>query len=81
MATDVVSVNPARPAEIVATFPAASEADVDAAVVRAAAAQPAWSEMPIPTMSTSSPSRERIEVRVAMLSRQSSFERSPLERG
>ncbi|HYL50665.1 MAG TPA: aldehyde dehydrogenase family protein [Acidimicrobiia bacterium] len=48
MATDVVSVNPARPAEIVATFPAASAADVDAAVVRAAAAQPAWSEMPIP---------------------------------
>ena len=45
---NVVSVNPARPAETIATFVAATPADVDAAVTRAAAAQPAWAATPIP---------------------------------
>ena len=44
----IVSVNPARPGEIVATFPSASAAEVDAAVARAAAAQLAWAEVPVP---------------------------------
>ncbi len=48
MAAEVVSVNPARPGEIIATFAAATEADVDAAVTRAARAQRAWAEVPIP---------------------------------
>jgi acyl-CoA reductase-like NAD-dependent aldehyde dehydrogenase len=48
MATEVVSVNPARPGETVATFNAANPADVDAAVTRAARSQPAWAEVPIP---------------------------------
>jgi alpha-ketoglutaric semialdehyde dehydrogenase len=48
MTTEVVSVNPARPGEVVATFAAASEADVDTAVMRARRAQPAWAEVPIP---------------------------------
>ena len=48
MTTEVVSVNPARPGELVATFTAATDGDVDAAVTRAARAQPAWAAVPIP---------------------------------
>ena len=46
--SNVVSVNPARPAETIATFTAANPADVDAAVARAAAAQREWAAIPIP---------------------------------
>ena len=46
--TDVISVNPARPSEVVATFPAATATDVDAAVARAKAAQSEWAAIPIP---------------------------------
>ena len=42
------SVNPARPAEVVAEFPVATATDVDAAVARAAAAQRAWARVPVP---------------------------------
>src|SRR4051794_5157433 len=45
---DIVSVNPARPAEVVATYPCATAADVDAAVARAAAAQRDWVRVPVP---------------------------------
>src|SRR5690349_5507297 len=45
---DIVSVNPARPTEIVASFAPATAADVDAAVARAAAAQREWAAVPIP---------------------------------
>jgi aldehyde dehydrogenase (NAD+) len=45
---DVISVNPARPGDVVATFTPATAADVDAAVARAAAAQREWAAMPIP---------------------------------
>ena len=48
MTTEVVSVNPARPAETVASFAAATEADVDAAIARASTAQREWAEVPIP---------------------------------
>jgi aldehyde dehydrogenase (NAD+) len=40
--------NPARPAEIVGTYPAADSAAVDAAVRRAAAAQREWATVPVP---------------------------------
>jgi aldehyde dehydrogenase (NAD+) len=46
--TEVVSVNPARPREQIATFPVSTPSTVDAAVARAARAQPAWAEIPIP---------------------------------
>ena len=42
------SVNPARPAEVVGTFPVATAADVDHAVAAAALAQRAWSRIPVP---------------------------------
>jgi aldehyde dehydrogenase (NAD+) len=48
MTANVVSVNHARPDEVVAEFPAATAADVAAAVDRAAAAQPAWARVPVP---------------------------------
>jgi aldehyde dehydrogenase (NAD+) len=43
------SVNPARPAEVIGTFPAMGAAEVDAAVTAAAAAQAHWARVPIPT--------------------------------
>ncbi|HWS47758.1 MAG TPA: aldehyde dehydrogenase family protein [Acidimicrobiia bacterium] len=48
MAGEVVSVNPARSGDVVATRRAATESDIDAAVQRAAAAQRSWAGMPIP---------------------------------
>jgi acyl-CoA reductase-like NAD-dependent aldehyde dehydrogenase len=48
MSNQVVSVNPAHPAEVVATFGVSSAADVDAAVERASHAQRDWSRVPIP---------------------------------
>jgi aldehyde dehydrogenase (NAD+) len=42
------SVNPARPAEIIAEFDVSTAADVDDAVARAADAQRSWSRVPIP---------------------------------
>jgi aldehyde dehydrogenase (NAD+) len=48
MVAEIVSVNPTRPDERIATFPVASERDVDAAVTRATAAQRAWADVPIP---------------------------------
>jgi aldehyde dehydrogenase (NAD+) len=42
------SVNPARPAEVIAEYPVASAADVDTAVARAAGAQRAWRSVPVP---------------------------------
>jgi acyl-CoA reductase-like NAD-dependent aldehyde dehydrogenase len=42
------SFNPAKPADIVDTFLAQTKADVDAAVVRAAAAQREWAKVPVP---------------------------------
>jgi aldehyde dehydrogenase (NAD+) len=44
----VSSVNPARPAEVVAVFPVASPDDVDRAVTQAAAAQRSWASVPVP---------------------------------
>ncbi len=44
----VASVNPARPAEVIAEYPVATTADVDAAVARAREAQRAWSTLPVP---------------------------------
>ncbi len=43
-----LSRNPARPDDVVGTFPAHGAADVDAAVARAAEAQRAWASRPIP---------------------------------
>jgi aldehyde dehydrogenase (NAD+) len=40
--------NPARPDDVVGTFPAHTAADVDGAVARAAEAQRAWARRPIP---------------------------------
>jgi alpha-ketoglutaric semialdehyde dehydrogenase len=40
--------NPARPSEVVGRFAASDEADVDAAVTAACAAQPAWAATPAP---------------------------------
>ena len=48
MRAEIVSVNPARPGETVATFPVADAAAVDAAVARAARAQREWAAEPIP---------------------------------
>ena len=45
---DIVSVNPARPDEVVATYPGATSSDVDTAVARARAAQQQWARTPIP---------------------------------
>jgi aldehyde dehydrogenase (NAD+) len=42
------SVNPARPAEVLGTFPQMGAAEVDAAVSAAAAAQRAWAKVPVP---------------------------------
>ncbi len=42
------SVNPARPAEVIGTFPTMGAAEVDAAVTAAAAAQARWARVPIP---------------------------------
>jgi aldehyde dehydrogenase (NAD+) len=42
------SVNPARPAEVVATYPQHGAADVDAAVATAARAQREWAGVPVP---------------------------------
>ena len=48
MTAEVVSVNPARPDEVVATFAAATDSEVASAVAAAVDAQPAWAEVPIP---------------------------------
>jgi alpha-ketoglutaric semialdehyde dehydrogenase len=40
--------NPARPSEVIGQFAASDEADVDAAVAAACAAQPAWGATPAP---------------------------------
>ena len=48
MPNEVVSVNPAHPAEVVARYSVASTAEVDAAVTRASHAQRAWADVPIP---------------------------------
>lgn len=42
------SVNPARPADVVGTYPSRSGEDVDGAVRAAAAAQIAWARVPVP---------------------------------
>lgn len=42
------SVNPARPAEVIAEFDISSAADVDVAVERATAAQREWAQVPVP---------------------------------
>lgn len=42
------SVNPSRPAEVVATCTAATAEDVDRAVAAAAAAQKSWAQVPVP---------------------------------
>jgi acyl-CoA reductase-like NAD-dependent aldehyde dehydrogenase len=42
------SVNPARPAEIVGTYPAMGEGEVEAAVATAAGAQRRWARVPVP---------------------------------
>ena len=42
------SVNPARPAEVLASLPDSSAAAVDEAVTAAADAQRSWAEVPIP---------------------------------
>jgi aldehyde dehydrogenase (NAD+) len=42
------SVNPARPSEVVGTYPAMGAAEVDAAVATAQAAQRRWARVPIP---------------------------------
>ncbi|HVM52743.1 MAG TPA: aldehyde dehydrogenase family protein [Acidimicrobiales bacterium] len=42
------STNPARPAEVVGTFPSSTAADVDAAVQAAASAQRVWASVPVP---------------------------------
>jgi len=42
------SVNPARPADVVGTYPAQGAPDVDRAVGAAAAAQRRWARVPIP---------------------------------
>ncbi|MGH8992754.1 MAG: aldehyde dehydrogenase family protein [Acidimicrobiia bacterium] len=42
------SVNPARPAEVIGTYPAMGAAEVDAAVGAASAAQVRWARVPIP---------------------------------
>jgi alpha-ketoglutaric semialdehyde dehydrogenase len=42
------SVNPARPSEVIGTFPVQGAADVDRAVATAAAAQRRWARVPIP---------------------------------
>jgi aldehyde dehydrogenase (NAD+) len=47
-ATTFDSVNPARPADVVGTYRAATAADVDRAVAAAAQAQRAWAALPIP---------------------------------
>ena len=48
MGTTFTSVNPARPAEILGTFPEATAEDVDAAVGRATEAQREWARVPVP---------------------------------
>ncbi len=48
MGETFTSVNPARPAEILGTFPESSAADVDAAVQRATDAQREWAKVPAP---------------------------------
>src|SRR6516225_8125508 len=45
---EIVSVNPARPNEVVATYQSATPAEVDAAVARARASQQEWARTPIP---------------------------------
>jgi acyl-CoA reductase-like NAD-dependent aldehyde dehydrogenase len=42
------SVNPARPAEVIAEFDVSSAAEVDAAVAHAAEAQRTWARLPVP---------------------------------
>jgi alpha-ketoglutaric semialdehyde dehydrogenase len=42
------SVNPARPEEVVGSFPSMSAGDVDVAVTAAASAQRAWARIPVP---------------------------------
>lgn len=48
MTETFTSTSPARPAEIIGTYPEATTADVDAAVERAAVAQRAWTRVPVP---------------------------------
>jgi aldehyde dehydrogenase (NAD+) len=45
---DIVSVNPARPAEVVASYPSGTAHDVDAAVVLATDAQREWVRVTVP---------------------------------
>src|SRR3989442_1696703 len=42
------SVNPARPSDVVGTYPAMGAAEVDAAVAAAGAAQRRWARVPVP---------------------------------
>ena len=44
----VVSVNPARPGEVISRHPVASAAEVGQAVERAAGAQRDWAAVPVP---------------------------------
>ena len=48
MGATFTSVNPARPAEILGTYPESTAADVDAAVARATEAQQEWARVPAP---------------------------------
>jgi aldehyde dehydrogenase (NAD+) len=48
MGETFTSVNPARPAEVLGTFPESTTADVDTAVTRASAAQREWAKVPAP---------------------------------
>ena len=48
MASTFDSVNPARPAEVIGTYPLHGAADVDRAVDTAAAAQRQWAQVPVP---------------------------------
>jgi acyl-CoA reductase-like NAD-dependent aldehyde dehydrogenase len=48
MTETFASTNPAHPEEVIGTYVEATAADVDAAVVRATAAQKAWARVPVP---------------------------------
>lgn len=42
------SVNPARPTDVIGSFPSSTASDVDRAVATAGEAQPAWARVPVP---------------------------------
>ena len=46
---DTERLNPARPGELAALSPSGTAADVDAAIIAAAAGQPAWAALPAPS--------------------------------